>query len=200
MAKNKNLIIDFIEKFHADNIYLPTRTVYLGSIRTEGNDEEAGVDYSMAKSVIKNLHMLDSLSHKKINLIMNSPGGDWHHGIAIYDFIKQIESSVYITAYGYARSMTSIILQAGTKRFLSKHCRVMVHDGFEAIEGIPKTVESWAEDSKVTRKMMYQIYLEQIRKKHPRFTMEKIEDMCKCDYIMSGEEAIRLGLADKIIE
>ena len=189
-----------VELFHDQGLFIPTRTIYLGSVgKAEGEDEESGVDYSMAKKAIKNLYILDSLNHRKINLIMNSPGGSWHHGMAIYDFIKQIKSPVHITAYGYARSMTSIILQAGSKRYLSKNCKVMIHDGEEAIEGIPRTVENWGEESKKSRKLMYQIYLEQIRKKHPRFTEEKIEDMCKCDYIMTGKEAIKLGLADKIV-
>lgn len=204
--RSKDYLLDVIERFHDNGLYIPTRTIYLGSVRSSDEEEsngicedEMGVDYSMAKYIIKNLHILDSINHKIIHLIMNSPGGNWHHGIAIYDFVRQIKSPVYITAYGYARSMTSIILQAGTKRFLSKNCQIMIHDGHDAVEGIPRTVESWAIESIRTRKVMYRIYLEQIRKKHPRFTLEKVESMCQSDCIMTGERAVKLGLADKVI-
>ena len=60
---------------------------------------------------------------------MQSPGGSWPDGVAVYDSIIASTSPVTIIAYGYASSMTSVILQAADKRVLMPHTEFMVHFG-----------------------------------------------------------------------
>ena len=187
------------DRFHDYNCLIAKRIIYFGSeIDIEGN--ENGVDYASSKKIIKNLIYLDNINHNLITIMWNSPGGDWERGIAIYDTIKQIKSPVKFIGLGMVRSMGSIVIQACKYRYLTFNCDFMIHDGYEAQEGEPKTVEAWAKYSKYTREKMYKIYLKQIKKKHPKFTLKQVEDMCTHDYIMTAEEAVKLGLADKIIK
>jgi len=194
----KKISKSYYDKFHDYGSLLPARIIYFGS---EGDVEgdENGVDYASTKKLIKNLLYLDNLSHKLITLYWSSPGGDWHRGMAVYDIIKHIKSPIKFIGLGMVRSMGTIIIQACKYRYLTKHCDYMVHDGREQIVGESKTVENWAVYAKYTREQMYKIYLEQIKKKHKRFTLKQIEDMCTHDCIMTAEKAVKLGLADKII-
>ena len=98
--------IDDIEVFFEQGLYVPTRTIYMGEIL------DGGTDHVMAERVIKALHVLDANSEAPIAILMNNPGGDEYHGLAIYDAILGCKNHVAITAYGHAMSMGSIILQA----------------------------------------------------------------------------------------
>ena len=194
MRKNRS---DF-SKFHDYDTYIPKRFVYFGSeIDIEG--EENGVDYASAKKVIKNLLFLNSINHKMITLYINTPGGCWYQGMAIYDVIKSIKSPVKAIGIGQVMSMGTIIFQACKYRYLLKNTTFMIHDGYEGAFGEAKTFESWAEFSKKVREQMYEIYLAKIQKKHKKFTLYQVEQLCNHDKIMTATEAVKLGLADKII-
>jgi ATP-dependent Clp protease protease subunit len=87
------------------------------------------VDDKSAKHVIERLMYLDALETKDIHLYVNSPGGYVTSGFAIYDCRKALKSDVSTICTGFAASMGSIILSAGTKgkRFIQPHARVMIH-------------------------------------------------------------------------
>jgi len=186
---------DDIEKLQDYGIHVPTRTLYLGAEGKSSNDEESGVDFLLAERVIKNIHILESVSKEPISVIMNNVGGDWYHGMAIHDAVKNSSCHITITVYGQAMSMATIILQAADERVMMPNSELMVHDGSEGYEGSPRSFEAWAKQSKKSRKKMYDIYAE--RSKMPSSFWEK---KCGSDYFLSAEEAVKLGLADSILE
>lgn len=78
---------EYLDKWFDNNVDLSNRFIYMGS--THKTDEgESGVDNFMAESVIKGMHVLERKNTDQITLLMNNPGGDWFHGMAIYDAIK----------------------------------------------------------------------------------------------------------------
>lgn len=131
---------------------------------------------------------------------MNNLGGDWYHGMSIYDAIRASTSHVYGIAWGYAMSMGSIIFQACDSRIISPHCTVMIHDGTEDLYGSCKDVEAWAKYAKKLRQRMYEIYLSRMKTARPRINVKKIEEMCSHDTILTAEEAVDNGLADWVLE
>ena len=209
MSTTKIIVRDDHEKFLVSNVFIPKRMVYFGSDHnTLFGDSfgEPGVDFWSAGILIKNLLFLDSMDNNRIYLFWNSPGGDWNHGMAIYDTIKALKSPVTMIGYCYVRSMGTIVIQACDERLLMTNTGFMIHDGEESISGIPKTVESWGKESKYSRELMYKIYYEKIAEKHgkrkyPRErTLKQIEEWCGHDTIFRAEQAVALGLADKVIK
>jgi len=205
----KIIVRDDHEKFLVSNIFIPKRMLYFGSDHNTmfpDTDGEPGVDFWSAGILVKNLLFLDSINSNRIYIFWNSPGGDWNHGIAIYDTIKALKSPVTMIGYCYVRSMGTIVMQACNERLLMTNTGFMIHDGEEAHAGIPKTVESWARESVYSRKLMYKIYYDQMVKKHgkrkyPRErTLKQIEEWCGHDTIFRAEQVVALGLADKIIK
>ena len=196
----RTLIRDDFDKFLDYNCFLPKRMVYFGSIAMTGTDEDDSVNFVSAGNVIKNLLYLENINHDPVTIHFNSPGGEWHHGMAIYDVIRNMESYVTMIGYGYVRSMGTIIMQACDERILSANCGFMIHDGEEGYEGIPKSFESWATESKYSRQLMYKIYYNKIKEKHQKkYTLKDIEDWCNHDTIFHAEQAVGLGLADKVL-
>jgi ATP-dependent protease ClpP protease subunit len=199
MSKKANK--DHIELFHEYGIYIPTRTIYVGSETYSEDGEEGGVDGMMAERFLKNMHTLDSLSSRPITVIANNTGGDEYHGFAMYDAILAAKSQVTIKVSGHAFSMGSIILQAADTRIMAQNAVQMLHYGtWGAAEQHAKTVQKWAKEGERIDKWMEKMYLKRMQEKHPKFKLEDLQKMLDHDTYLTAEESVELGLADKILK
>lgn len=195
------ILRDDIDRFFQFDVDVPHRTLYIGS-QDDSCGEENGVDYLMAERAIKGLHVLDAQAEngaKPITIIMNNPGGDVIHGMAIYDAIRACRNYVTIKVFGYVSSMGSIIMQAGDERLMSEHSQMMIHYGEVTVGGHPKSIEAAAKDLKRDRETTLNIYLDKVREKYPRFPRKRMDDLLNFDTYLTAQEAVDLGLASGII-
>lgn len=190
---------DDFEKFQNYGCHIADRMVYYGITGT-ADDGDGGVDFHATKMFIKNLILLDKHNQDTITVYINTPGGDWYQGMAIYDTIKGLRSDVIMIAHGYLMSMGTIIFQSADTRLLTPHCGIMIHNGSDGYIGDSKSFEAWGEESKYTRNKMYDIYYEKMKKNNKKITKKDIELMCSHDRIMRSKEAVKLGLADGILK
>ena len=192
-----------IDRYFDYSCFAPSRYIYLGSLSTveeNGIDVESGTDHEMAEFVIKGISYLESVNKSPIVIFANNLGGDWYHGMAVYDMIRASKCHVTIVAFGYACSMGSIILQAADTRIKAPHCVFMIHDGSESLSGHTKNVERWVAQSPVLRKAMYQIYRERMKAKNSKITIGQIERLCTLDTIYNAKQAVEIGFADWVLE
>jgi ATP-dependent protease ClpP protease subunit len=91
---------------------------------------------------------------------MNNPGGEWYHGMAIYDAIKESPCHCTIKVYGQVMSMGAVILQAADARILMPNTRMMIHYGYSGYNGHSLTSIRWSDESKKLNKKMEDIFLE----------------------------------------
>lgn len=190
---------DDVDQFHDHGIYLPNRTLYVGSESTDESGE-SGVDARMAEKFIKNLAILEAINQEPITIIMNNPGGDWYHGIAIYDAIKAAKSHVTIQVMGMAMSMGAVILQAADERIISPSSKFMIHYGTMGLNSThSKIFDKWSDENKRLNLEMEQILLDRIHDKHPTFKLRKLKELLNFDTILTASETVRLGLADKVL-
>jgi ATP-dependent Clp protease protease subunit len=189
---------DDIDKFHDYDFWLPDNTLYIGS-QGYVDDDEAGVDFRMAEKIIKNLHILDRSKHSEgITIKMNNPGGCVNHGLAIYDAIITCQNRVKIIAYGQVSSMGSLIFQAGDERFMTRNCRIMLHNGQLSVGGESNNVYANIEENKNLDNLIYNIYLKKIKEKRKEFSRSQLVRKMAKDWYMGPEEAIENGLCDGI--
>lgn len=151
-----------LDKWFDLNVDTDMRTLYMGSVGYTHEESETGVDHFMAEYLIKGMHTLESKNKKPITIIMNNPGGDWYHGMAIYDAIKSSPCECTIKVYGHAMSMGSIILQAADHRIMMPNSRFMIHYGYDGKAGHAKIVYKWADEGKRINWEMENIYLEKM--------------------------------------
>lgn len=188
-----------LDRYFDYNIFPPKRILFLGS-HSDIEGVESGVNYEMFECFLKGLTYLDSIAETPITIHMNTDGGDWYHGMAMFRAVRACRSHVTIVAWGYACSMGSIILQAADTRIVAKDCVVMIHDGSEGMHADTKSFEAWGKQSERTRKEMYRMYLERMKVADPKTTIKKVEDMCSHDKIFTPEEAVEIGLADWVMD
>ncbi|KKM76476.1 hypothetical protein LCGC14_1379780 [marine sediment metagenome] len=197
-----SILRDDVDKFFDYGINIPTRTLYIGSTSYLAEGDESGVDHEMTERAVKGIHLLDSHAKsgdKPFTIIMNNPGGDWYHGVAIYDAITTSRNHITVKVYGHAMSMGAVILQAADERLIAPNARLMIHYGTMGYDSHSKIYQKWAEESKRMDRAHEDIFLEQIREKRPKFSRIKLQAMMNFDTFFSAKEAIELGLADKII-
>src|SRR5690554_4208416 len=155
------------------------------------------VDDKSAKHVIDRLMYLDSLEKKDIHLYINSPGGYVTSGFAIYDCMKSLKSDVSIICTGFAASMGSILLSAGTKgkRFIQPHARVMIHQPSGGARGQASDIEITAQEILKTKELSAKILAENSGQ-----SFEKVMKDFNRDHWMGAEESVAYGIVDKIIK
>lgn len=203
--------IDTVQSYDIDirlnHIYLFGIESYASGMGAE-DIGEPGVEYVLANRFIRNLNLcMRANKDTPIIIHMKTCGGDWQEGMAIYDAIASCPNPVTILNYTHARSMSSLIFQAASKRVMMPHSYFMFHDGTFGIEGTVKTVESAVEFNKrVASGQMLDIYTKMMReggsmshrtenaiKKWLRAQMDKKEEV-----YLTPKETVELGLADEI--
>tara|TARA_R110002072_G_scaffold151503_3_gene300873 strand:+ start:2777 stop:3319 length:543 start_codon:yes stop_codon:yes gene_type:complete len=154
------------------------------------------VDDDSAKHVIDRLMYLDALEKKDIHLYINSPGGYVTSGFAIYDCMKSLKSDVSTICTGFAASMGSILLSAGTKgkRFIQPHARVMIHQPSGGARGPASDIEITAQEILKTKELSAKILAENCGQK-----VEKILKDFNRDHWMDSKESVDYGIVDKVI-
>lgn len=193
------LAIKLAELFHERGLSLPTRTIYMGSeVADDGLGSESGCDAKMAERFIKNLHMLEAMSHDAISVLMDNVGGDEYHGMAIYDAIRLSPCKISILVRGHAMSMGSVILQAADRRIMSPLSTQMVHYGTWGFEGHAKNAQQWAAESRRLDDWLERMYLDRMQQVNPHVTLDRLRELLRFDTFLTAEESIKLGLADEI--
>lgn len=190
---------DDLDRFHDYSIFLPTRTLYMGSEQFSLEHGESGTDGQMAERIIKNLHLLDSISSEPIKIIMNNQGGDEYACFAIIDAIKKCKSHVEILALGHAMSAGSLILQAADKRVMGPLAIQMIHYGTWGCVDHSKTFVKWAKENDRINSWMESYYLEKIKEKHSNFPLSKLRAMLDHDTFLTAQQSLDLGLCDEIL-
>ncbi|NJO53350.1 MAG: ATP-dependent Clp protease proteolytic subunit [Leptolyngbyaceae cyanobacterium RM2_2_4] len=191
---------DDIDKWYDYGIDVKTSTLYMGSETTD-DEGESGVDSAMAEKVIKGLHLLDRHTSNGITIKMNNLGGDFIHGLAIYDAIRACKNHITIIVYGNVMSMGTVILQAADKRILMPNAQFMIHYGTDGYYGHAKDFQRAAAYSKKLNDWMIDLYLKKIREKYPKsrkYTRKFVEDTLNFDTFLWAKEVVDLGLADEI--
>ena len=66
-----------------------------------------------------------------IKLIFNSPGGSVLDGLALYDYLRELQAGgteITTVGMGMAASMGGVLLQAGQRRILSRNAYMLIHE------------------------------------------------------------------------
>lgn len=182
---------DSLDQWHEWGIYTPARIIDLSGVIDEDN----------AVQFIKNIRLLDHVGNSDINVLINTPGGSVHQGLAIFDAIKECHSKVITHAVGPCWSMGACILQAGDYRKISANSTIMIHAGEMELEADhPKNIERWYKEFKRVGDIYDEVILKKIKEKKPRFQKKRLNDIMIFDTIYKANDVIDMGLADLIEE
>lgn len=208
---NKSKASNSVFEAHNYDLNLELNHIYLFGVdrgyAVSEDVAEPGVEFTMANRFIRNMNLCMRVNPTEpIVIHMKTCGGLWEEGMAIYDMIKSCPNPVTILNYTHARSMSSIIFQAATKRVMMPTSYFMFHTGTLHVGGTVKEVESNVDFNKLASKKMIDIYAENLFKQgkfqgNPLMKIKKwIKDQMdkKEDVFLTAQETINYGFADEI--
>ena len=156
------------------------------------------IDDYVANVVVAQLLFLESENpDKDISLYINSPGGSVTAGLSIYDTMQFVKPDVSTICVGQAASMGAWLLAGGakSKRYCLPHSRIMIHQPLGGVQGQASDIDIHAREILYLRER-----LNDIMARHTGQTIERIQQDTERDRFMSGEEAIKYGLVDSVLE
>jgi ATP-dependent Clp protease protease subunit len=159
---------------------------------------ENGINDDLATTIKAQLLYLDSKEDcKEINMYISSGGGSIYAGNGIIDVMRHIKTPVNTICTGIAMSMGNQILAAGTgTRSAMPNARIMIHSLAGGTSGKFQDMEIDFHESKYLQ--------EKLMRQMSEYTKGKTsyEEICKLtdrDKFLSPEEAMEIGLIDKIV-
>jgi len=150
-----------------------------------------------ANLIVAQLLFLESANpDKDISLYINSPGGSVYAGMAVYDTMQFIKPDVSTLCTGFAASMGSFLLAAGTigKRYALPNARIMIHQPHGGSQGVAADIEIQA------REVLYQRHrINSILAERTGQTLARIEKDSDRDNYMSAAQGADYGLIDRVL-
>ena len=156
------------------------------------------IDDHISNLVVAQLLFLESENPEKdISIYINSPGGSISAGLAIYDTMQFISSSVSTMCIGQAASMGALLLAGGNegKRVALPNSRVMIH------QPLGGTSQRQASDIEITAREILTLKEElyNIISNHTGQDYDKVYADSDRDYWMKADKALEYGMIDEIL-
>ena len=135
-----------------------------------------------------------------IEFLISSSGGSISEMFAIYDLMTLVKRRRDIATFGYGKIASAAVplLAAGTpgKRYIAKHARIMLHHCSSHSAGPVPNVRSNYNELKKVEEMMVQTLAD-----HSKLSAGEIYNILSrnTDEYFSAEEALEMGIVDKII-
>ena len=151
-----------------------------------------------ASSIIMQLLTLESENRDApITIYINSPGGSISDGMAIYDVMNKVKCPIITVCLGMAASMGAFLLSCGTrgKRYCLPNSTVMIHQPLGGGRGQATEIEIIAKRILALHDKLYRIM-----SKNSNVDYETMANACERDNYLTPEEALKMGLIDKIID
>lgn len=154
------------------------------------------IDEKSGREIINRLINLDKKSDKDILLTIDSAGGDVDVLVSIYQIIRLLRCEVATLALANANSAAGVLLACGKpgKRMVMPESVVMLHDmSSELSSDYHKVLENEINSLRISKKIITQM-----------LTEHGASSAIKClkpeaTYMLGGE-AVKYGLADKVVK
>lgn len=178
-----------LEKVSIEDEMLKNREIFLvDEVNAESSNE-----------LIKKLMYLEQEDRDSaVTLYINSPGGEVVSGLAVYDYIRLMEAPVDTVCIGTAASMGAILFLAGRERKMLRHSRLMIHDpsygGGELKGKKPHEIQRELDNLNKVKRTLVGIISERTGR-----SVKEINRVTAKDTYYSAEEAVRFGLATRIV-
>ena len=134
---------------------------------------------------------------RRVNVRINSNGGEVYCGIAIYNALKNSKADVHIYVDGIAASMASVIALCGKPVEMSRYARLMLHSVSGGCYGNKQDMQKCIEEIESLEDSLGDIYAARLG-----LTKEEVKAAYFDgeDHWLTADEALRQGFIDGIYD
>ena len=134
---------------------------------------------------------------ERIDIYINSYGGDVFEGTAIYNQLKRHQARKVVHVDGFACSIASVIAMAGDEVIMPRNTLMMIHNAWMYACGNAAELRKAADDLDVINTAGRQAYLQKAGDKLPE---EELARMMDAETWLTAERCVELGLADRLAD
>jgi ATP-dependent protease ClpP protease subunit len=140
--------------------------------------------------------VLRQLQGKPITVEINSPGGNYFHGVAIYNLLRRHDAAVDVEILGVAASAASVIAMAGDTISIAANAEIMIHEARGLFLGTKSDMREAIDTLTHIDSAMCETYAARSGR-----TVEEFAAMIEGrDQYFRGQAAIDAGLADLLMD
>lgn len=132
---------------------------------------------------------------EKINVYINSYGGEVKEGLAIYNALKRHNAEVTTFADGFACSIASVIFAAGDERVMNDASLLMIHNAWSYARGDSEDLRKQADDLEKITQASINAYLSIVDLEE-----EDLKELMKNETWLDAQEAVDIGFATQVAE
>lgn len=133
----------------------------------------------------------------RVDIRINSIGGDVYTGIAIFNAIVQSKADIHIYVDGIAASMASAIALCGKPVEMSRHARLMIHSVRGGFYGTASEMEQCAREIMGLEDTLCRMYAKKSGMTHEQFKAAYFDGK---DHWLTATEAQEKGFVDGIYD
>lgn len=154
------------------------------------------IDQESSREFTEKMLVLAGESDDPIRVLINSPGGHVESGDTIFDLIRFVRPRILMVGTGWVASAGALIYCAPPKkdRFALPNTRFMLHQPSGGVGGSAADAKIEAQEILKTRERLNKTFAEQTGQ-----TLERVTQDSDRNFWMSPREAIKYGLAGKVI-
>jgi ATP-dependent Clp protease protease subunit len=153
--------------------------------------DEIGAFGIPAKAFLDELKALGPVA--ELTLRINSPGGSVFDGVAIYNALKRHQARITVWIDGIAASIASMIAMAGDEVVMPENAMLVLHDPSGLVAGTAADMRAAADALDKMAASMTAAYRDKSGAGD-----EEITALMAAETWLSAEEAVELGLADRV--
>ena len=153
--------------------------------------EIGGGDYGEGVTSKRISGALRSIGERDVRVDINSPGGDFFEGVAIYNMLREHKAKVTVNVLGLAASAASVISMAGDEIRVATTGFLMIHNAWGITIGNRHDMQAAAATMEPFDRAMRDLYAERSGSK-----VEDVEAWMDAETFFTGEDAVKVGLAD----
>ncbi|OYQ31449.1 hypothetical protein CHU95_20065 [Niveispirillum lacus] len=144
-----------------------------------------------ASSFIRDLRSIGAVD--RIDLRINSPGGDVFDGAAIYNLLLAHPARVVVHIDGLAASMASVVAMAGDEINIGSNAFLMIHNPWSVSVGDADEMRSMADLLDQIGQTIVTAY-----ERKTGMSRDELKAMMDAETWMAGDEAVAKGFADNV--
>ena len=133
---------------------------------------------------------LRAIGERDVTVNVNSPGGDFFEGVAIYNLLREHKAKVIVNVLGLAASAGSIIAMAGDEIRMGEGTHLMIHNAWAVVVGNRHDLADSAEVMATFDASMASLYAARTG-----LSSETVADMMDKETWLTPADAIRDGFA-----
>lgn len=137
---------------------------------------------------------IEGLDCDKINVYINSYGGEVAEGLAIYNQLKRHKATVKTVCDGFACSAASVVFMAGDERVMSTASLLMIHNAWSWTSGNANELRKQADDLDKITQASVNAYMQEVN-----ITEEELKQMLDDETWITPQEALEMGFSTAIV-